>query len=78
MTTVLTEGRTLTEIRAALAARGIRMTRAALAYHCRDPRGQFYGHAFKQGDDRGEQWIVPSDLADRFAATWQPHGSLRK
>lgn len=48
--------------------------RATLRYHCRDPRGQLYGIAYRSGPT----WLIPVDAADAFAAQYEPWGSLRK
>ncbi len=50
----------------ALAAR-VGLTRAAVRYHCRDPRGRLYGRAWQPYGARGT-WLIPADAAAEFVA----------
>lgn len=45
-----------------------------ILYHCRDPRGQLY-HAAGRVAGR---WYIDPDAADRFAANYEPYGTLKK
>lgn len=40
--------------------------RAALRYHCRDPRGALFGIAYRSGPT----WLIPVAAADAFAAQY--------
>lgn len=52
------------------------ITRVALRYHCRDPRGALYGVAYQFPGSR--TWLIPVDAAQAFASSWAPYGTLRR
>lgn len=65
---------TVDELAAELGARGRPIGRAALRYHCRDPRGALFGVAYLSG----RTWMIPAPAAATFAAEYVRYGSLRK
>lgn len=65
---------TVDELCDAIAMAGTAITRAALRYHCRDPRGALFGIAYLSG----RMWMIPRDAAEKFASSYERHGSLRK
>lgn len=65
---------TVDELAEVMADAGKPIGRAALRYHCRDPRGALYGKAYVSG----RQWLIPVSDADAFAAAYSRYGTLRK
>lgn len=49
-------------------ARRCSVSVAAIAWHCRDPRGQLYGVAVM----RFSHWEVPREAAEAFIASYKP------
>jgi hypothetical protein len=52
------------------------LTRDAVRYHCRDPRGAFYDKAVRS-DGPSRPWRIPRGIALKFIGKYETAGSPR-